>query len=189
MTTAIARIPVVWSGLPGLPGLSVFYSLGTGSSAAVADLVTFFGAIKAKFPPGLSWTIPSSGDLLIAEDGSLSGSWSGASGSTVSSTGTSATYAAGVGARVSWSSDVIVGRRRLKGRTFLVPLTSDNYQSNGTMNDATVTSFQAAADAVVAGGNLRIWARPSRGGSDGAIGPVMAAIVPDEVSVLRSRRT
>src|SRR6188508_3456659 len=117
----IARIPVVWNGLPGFPGVSVFYSTSANAVTAVAALATFFNAIKGSFPTGLTWDLPASGDTLNDADGGLSGVWTGATPGTVTATGGVAGYAAGVGARVEWTTGAVINRRRVRGSTFMVP--------------------------------------------------------------------
>jgi len=90
------RILVAWTGVAGLPGVSVFY--GTVGASANADIKTFFTAIAGLCPLGLSWTIPGSGDLVDDATGSLTGSWVNAGGGgTVAASGASQ-HAAGCGA-------------------------------------------------------------------------------------------
>ena len=183
----IWRIPVVWSGLTGLPGVSVMY--GNPGGSAVADIKAFFNAIKALFPSGLSWAVPVAGDTIDPTTGTLTGGWADAGGGTVSSTG-SGIWAAGTGAYVTWGTTLIVGGRRLKGRTFLCPIFGSAFQSDGTILDAYVVTIQAAADALVAGGDLVVWHRPSSpGSSDGGSITATSAQVHDKVTSLRSRRT
>jgi len=185
----MAKIPVVWDGLTGLPGVSVFYSTSANAVTAVAALTTFFNAIKAQFPSQLSWTLPSSGDTITDTDGSLNGSWTGATGSVIASTGGAGAYAAGCGARVQWNTVAVIGRRRVRGSTFLVPLYGTKYDTNGTIDNTALGVFQSAANALVVADQLGVWHRPSPGGSDGAFVDVTTAVVADKVSTLRSRRT
>jgi len=90
---------------------------------------------------------------------------------------------------VRWNTDSIVGGRRLKGRTFLLPIESVNYDSAGTLVTACLNNFQTAANTLEAVGKLLIWHRPQQGGSDGVVGPVTSATVPDRVAWLRTRRS
>lgn len=186
---SIAVIPVVWDGLPGLPGVSVFYSIGTDASAAIAALNTWFGANKALYPNGLSWQTPSAGDIVDETDGELIGDYTGAAGAVTAATGGAGIYAGGVGMRVRWNTSGIVNRRRVRGSTFMVPLLGSAYDGSGTIQNASVATVQTASNALVAAGVLRVWHRPSPGGSDGVSYPFMSALVPDRVSTLRSRRT
>lgn len=178
---------MTWNGLGGLPGVSTFY-YGV-ASPNVSDAVTFFNAIKALFPNGLSWDIPSSGDEIDDSNGALTGSWLGSGGGTVTATGGSLPYAAGVGARVRWDTTTIVGRRRLRGSTFLCPILSAKFDTAGTIDSTALTTLQTAASAFAASGVAKeIWHRPVNG-SGGTSAPINSAVVPDRVTSLRSRRT
>ena len=179
----------MWDGLPGLPGLSVHYAATADAVAAVAALTTFFNAIKGNHPTGLSWQLPSSGDTIDSGTGALTGGWTGATGSTIAANGGPGVYAAGAGMRVTWPTAGIGAHKRIVGSTFLVPLLGSLYDTNGTIAAGTVTTTQTAANAVVASAKVQIWHRPSPGGSDGALWPMLSATVPDKVATLRSRRT
>lgn len=180
----IERIVVVWSGLAGLPGVSVFYgSLGGSANAAIK---TFFTSIQGVFPAPLSWAVPGNGDLIDDATGNLSGVWVNAGGGGVVNASGAAPHAAGVGAYVNWRTGAIVGTHRLMGRTFLAPLNNSSYDGSGTILAATLTTLQNAANALVAAGNLRVWHRPN-GGAGLAVAPA-AATVPDQVTSLKTRR-
>lgn len=183
----ISRIPVVWTGLTALPGVSVFYWDFT-VSPDVSDLVTFFDDIKNRFPTGLSWQIPGSGDQIEDSTGALGGSWIATGSGTVSATGGTSSYAAGVGMRVKWRTSGIFNGRRVVGSTFLAPMLGSIFDTDGTPSSAVVSSVQTAADALVTNGGLVIWSRPVPGGSNGDSNAVTAAVTPDRATSLRSRR-
>jgi len=169
--------------------VSTFYAADAVTSGSPADLVTFFTAIRDFFPSGISWGIPSSGDIITTETGQLTGGWSTSGGGTVTSNGGAGTYAAGVGGRVQWSTGTIVNGRRLRGSTFLVPFLSSSYQSDGTIATAVITATNTAAAALVAGAGLSVWHRPSPGGSNGSKSAMTSGALVDRVAVLRTRRT
>ena len=183
------RLRVPWTGSAVVgPGLSTFYFSGTmtGKPAAV---VAFFTAVAGAIAPGVTWTIPSSGDDLDDSTGQLLGAWSASGGGTVVSSGTGV-FAAGVGARVVWETGNVHLGRRVKGSTFLVPLSAAQYQADGTIVNATSANLQAAGAALVTATtpDFRIWSRPNALGQF-AVSSVTAATSPDQVSTLRSRRT
>lgn len=182
----LRRIPVAWTGISALPGVSVFYAAS--ATDAGANLATFFNAIKAQFPSPLQWTVPTSGDLINDADGALTGAWTGGTGGTTSATG-SGIYPAGTGAYVNWQTAGIVNSRRLKGRTFLAPLLGAVFTTSGQISTTTQTALQTAATALATSGNIVIWHRPSAPGlSNGASSVVTGALVPLQVTSLRSRR-
>lgn len=183
----LRRVPVVWSGLTGLPGLSVFYTFDPDD--VTTNLATFFSAISNRFPNGLTWSCAGSGDTIESTTGHLSGSWTGGTPFSQTGSGGATGYAAGVGTFLIWQTPQIIGTRRLKGRTFLVPLLSTEYQSDGSINAATNTTFQTAANTLVGTAKLVVWHRPDPGGSNGLAVTTTAATLPDRVTSLRTRRT
>lgn len=187
--TDTAKIPVVWDGLAGLPGLSIFHSTTAQAPTLVSALVTFFTAIKGQFPTGLTWQIPSSGDTFDDQTGTLTGTWTGGSGSTVAASGGSTVYAAGTGAYVRWDTGAVINGRRVKGRTFLCPILGATFDTNGTLQNATVAAWQTAVNTLVSSSTLRVWHRPPPGGNTGIAVLVTAGTVPDKVTSLRSRRS
>lgn len=180
------RIRVEWSGLTGLPGISTFY-VGSADSD-ISELVTFFTAIRGLFPSGLSWTIPSDGDQIDDATGALTGTWIGTGGGTVTANAPGLNYAAGVGARVRWLTPAVVGGRRLRGATFLTHLASTNYDAQGTILSAALTTIQTAATALATSGSpFMVWHRPVNGVGGSSVA-MNAAIVPDRVAWLRTRK-
>lgn len=183
----LKRLKVVWSGLTGLPGLSVFTCDPV--LDPTGDVKDYFDDIKDYFPSPLSWSIPNSGDTFDDATGTLVGGWTGVNGGTVNAT-SSAPYAAGTGSYVAWGTAAIVGGRRLKGRTFLCPLNKDYFDNSGTIVNSAVTVMQTAAALLAATGVLHVWHRPSSpGGSDGSSSAVTSGTQLDRVTSLRTRRT
>ena len=185
----LQRVRVLWGGSPVVgPGVSTFY-WDEAVTGFLPALNTFFSSCAGRMPNGLTLTIPNTGDLIDVATGEISGSWSdtivsGAAG------GSANAYAAGVGVRVSWSTSGIRHGRRVRGSTFLVPITTDCYATDGTIGAAFLSTFQSAAGTLIVaqGANMRIYSRPSDG-APGQANPVTGALVPDRISWLRTRRT
>jgi len=182
----LRRINVAWVGATGLPGVSVFYA--PSAVDAGADLFTFFTAIKGLIPAVVTITVPTSGDTVDENTGVISSGWSSGTGGAIACTG-GGNYWSGVGAYINWATNTVVGRRRLKGRTFIAPLTINQSDSNGTLLAAAVTTLQGAANTLAASGHISIWHRnTSVGATDGVAATVASALVPDQVTSLRTRR-
>lgn len=182
----LQKVVVEWTGFQGAPGYNVFYR--GDANVITSNLRTFYDSVKGLLPAGVSVTVPNAGDLVDSATGELSGAWTTAINLTV--TGTSAAvYAAPCGAICKWFTASIVNGRRLRGKTFLVPLTSAAYQSDGSILTTALTTLKTAADALVTAeaANLGVWHRPVAG-AGGSWSPTTAATVPDRVSILRSRR-
>lgn len=186
------RMRVAWSGAGVVgPGITTFFVDPAVQEFVPDQVKTFFTSIAVKFPNTVTWTIPNNGDSIEETTGALTGAWSVAGGGTVNGGATGASFAEGVGAGIKWQTGTIVGRRRLHGRSYLVPLANTCFQSSGQLDPAAATVFQNAATALIAahGGALAIWHRPKvKGGTDGAHGPITTATVPLNVSWLKTRK-
>jgi hypothetical protein len=188
------RVRARWSGFQGSPGFSNFY-FDTAALPNLGALRTFFDSSKGFWAPGVSVQIENTGDTISDQDGSLQGSWSTTSVFSVDSAGTGG-YAGAAGAVVHWNTSTVVRGRRLRGRTFLVPMNSSAYDTSGTISSGLKTNLEGAAAAMVSalGSTFRIWSRPLRNPTTGAItangtnSAVTSSRVPDLAVSLRSRR-
>lgn len=186
----IARLRIDLSGT-AVVGASVMtlYQDAAATTGLPADVMTFLNAIKANFPPGLTYTVPGGGDLLNVATGALTGTWSEGGGGTVTGTGVGG-YAIGVGGLINWGTSGIVSGRRVRGRTFLVPLMGGSFDSSGRMQPATVTALNTPLATFLTNVSpaLVIWSRPTSTRA-GSMHPVTTANIPATPSTLRSRRT
>lgn len=182
----VVRVRVEWNGLTGLPGISTFY-VGT-TDADISELVTFYTAIKGLWTPGLTWTIPNTGDVLDTASGELTGTHIFTGAGSVSSSGTAGDYAAGVGCRVRWLTADVKAGRRVRGTTFLTHFKTNNFDTTGTILAASLTTIQTAASALVASGSpWGVYSRPVNG-AGGSFHAWNAATVPDKVAWLSTRK-
>ncbi len=183
---SVRRVPVVWNGLPGLPGLSVFYT--DAADDVTTELGTFFNAIKGSFVSPLSWSIPSSGDEIDSTTGTLTGTWSGGTAANIGASG-GGVYPAGTGGMIRWRTQFIRNGRKAQGRTFLTGIMGSQYDTDGTILAASITTWQGAASTLVTAAKLHLWCRPSApGASDGQFPLITAGQAVDKVTSLRSRR-
>lgn len=206
----MARIKLRWTGFNGAPGYSIFhfrdFEDGTGVTQAIAEgararVGEFAEGIKTLIPNGVTLTVESDVEVIESSDGSLVNVLNGGTAATVNSTGPfGVAYAAPAGAVISWRTAGVHRGRRIKGRTFVLPLHNNNYETNGTLSPSTITALSAAAaqmyDVGVAG-VLGIYARPHRTKNpdgtttvtnDGTWAFVSSHSIPDMAAVLRSRR-
>jgi len=184
---AMQRTVVLWATGAGGPGVSVFYS-GFGVDITT-NLATYFNAIKASFPPTVSWQIPTSGDEVDDVSGAITGAWIGGTAASIVGTG-SAQYFAGTGAYARWVTGAVHNRRKVYGRTFLCPLINAGADSDGTIGPATLGTLQTATATLGSAGVLRIWHRPTTTTSnDGLSFAVISGSVPDKTTSLKTRRS
>lgn len=187
------RVELNWSGV-NVVGLAKTILHFDGSTVPPPDMTAIraaFATLQSALPVSTVVTFPGDGVTINDADGTLSGTWSfGSTPAPVSGSSTD-TSAAGVGACVTWSTGAIVGTRRLRGRTFIVPLSTFAYDQNGTITPAQLTAlgnFRAAMLALSP--DLMIWHRPTTpGGTDGSSAAVNGSSVRDRVAYLGSRRS
>lgn len=201
---SILRIKARWSGFNGAPGYTVmhFRDFGTGDGpgaaldrnaalAAANRVQAFFQAIANNLPQAVRINIEPEADLLEDSTGTLLNSFDVSGGSAVQ--GTEAfSYSAAVGAVINWRTSGVREGRRVRGRSFVVPLSSSAFAQDGSLNNVARSDIQDAADALVASSgtpDLGVYARPTGpGASDGAWFVATSASVPTMGAVLRSRR-
>jgi hypothetical protein len=74
-------------------------------------------------------------------------------------------YAGGAGLKVTWNTGQIRNGRRVRGSTFVVPLASTAYTTQGTISAGIITTVNTAASnlltALSQGGvSMGVWSRP-----------------------------
>lgn len=97
---------------------------------------------------------------------------------------------------VRWNTAGIVNSRRVRGRTFIVPVVNHVYAADGTLDTPDITTLQTAADAFIAasGSTPQVWSRPFPGSANdptprvGTAHNITTAVVPDKAVVLTTRR-
>jgi len=185
----LVRVRAGWTGTPLTgDGVSTFY-FDEAHTGFVADVVDFFLDVQSRLPIGTLVTVPNTGDLIDVTTGALTGTWTDTAAGPVGGTG-AGTYARGVGARVTWATSGIKNGRRVRGSTFLVPLVTAAYDTDGTILAAVLTQMQTAVNDLVtaSGANMKIWSQAVNG-AGGQANTVVGGSAPDKVSWLRSRRT
>jgi hypothetical protein len=163
-------------------------------------LRAWWEALKVYIPSVVSIQPVNAGDIIDDASGTITGSWGIATVPAVTCTG-GGVYAAPAGMQVRWQTQDILDGRRVRGRTFVVPLVTGAYQTDGTLLGTASTAFQTASDTFVSAtaNTFCVWHRPRPAvpadGSRPAVAyrpgghaVVTAASVPDRVAVLRTRR-
>lgn len=184
------RMIVAWAGAP-VKGAAVNVLHFDGAESAApnpADVLTAYQQLSGVLANTTGVTIPTSGDTIEDTTGELVGTWAAAGGGAV--VGTAGNLAAaGVGASVSWLTGGIVRGHRLRGRSYIVPLSLQAYDSDGTLTAPALTAVQNFGNALVGGNVLAVWHRPtSKGAADGTSYGAIQARVRDKVAFLSSRR-
>lgn len=198
----VSAIKTVMTGYTGAPGYATHYFWGDPiNSAAVTEQAaavrTFWQAIRTLHPTGWAASVQTDVSILDEATGALQRILTATDPGTVTNPAGVATYAAGVGACATWGTAGVHGARRLRGRTFIVPLGTDQYQSDGTIVSSSLTTLRDAATALGAYAAFGVWGRPrdaytdEHGSHPALVGDWSActgASVRDKVAMLRSRR-
>jgi len=163
------------------------------ADAAVARMQAWATSIKSLLPNVVSLNVQAETEEINEGTGNLIGVWTSTTPTT--QTGTAAAgqgWAAAAGAVVSWSTPSVRNNRRVRGRTFVVPVSNEVWDVDGTLKSVPYGTLNTAAGALRVDGpdvDLRVYCRPTTsGGSDGFAAVVLSHRVPDMSAVLRSRR-
>lgn len=190
---SLLRVVAVWTGFGGAPGFSDFYITNAGLKQTAVDngaagVRAFFDAIKGALP-GVQIQVQQEVQELDTATGALIGIENTSTLLPVVNGSATASGPAPVGAVVSWSTNGVNRGRRVRGRTFIVPLNDAAFDGTGSLTTTTVNLLSAAATALrtSAAYEINIWSRP-RSGAGGAAFPIESSHVPDMAAVLRSRR-
>lgn len=191
---AITRYTALWSGFRGAPGYSNFYFSGPVFSDEEAAVVAgnirrFFSGITAFLPSSVRIQVQSPADVLDEATGQITEQVDFEAPTAVEGTG-GGDYSAASGAVVNWNTTGYRNGRRIRGRTFLVPLGSIAYDTQGDLGTNVVNGIRTAANELVSaetGQVMVVWSRPVNG-SGGIAQAVTSATVPDLGAILRSRR-
>lgn len=191
----LKRCSVAWQGWPGAPGVSQFYLDDTGGQAQVDAIRAFFNSMVGLLPTGLTISVPNSGDTVDESTGKLTGTWSVPT-LPVTVTGAAAgAYAGNAGAVCHWLTQSVTRNRRIRGRTYLVPLVAA-YDAAGSLAPSPQSTITNAGATLVASaaGLIHVWVRPVYQKATGVMirggmsAPITSSRVPDLAVSLRSRR-
>lgn len=195
---------VRWSGFTGAPGYSAFYfstdagfwdggligdSAEAAATSAAGRVHSAFTGILSQLPEDVSLDIEDECLILDSASGETLGFVEIEADDFASTRGTGG-YSGPSGAVVNWRTNDYRNGRRIRGRTFLVPLAGSAYQSDGTLTSSALGSLRDFGSSVIGSGGdpqFGVWSRP-RDGAGGVFASAVNSNVPDMAAVLRSRR-
>jgi hypothetical protein len=197
----IFRVKMRWDGFPGGPGYSVFHMRDfadgpmdqAAAVSAVSRIQQFSNDIRTWLPYQVTIKLPTEVEVLEDTTGQLINVLPvPALPTTIGTASATDRYASAVGAVITWRTGGIRNGRRIKGRTFCVPLAGNAYGNDGTLHADAMASFTTAATNLTnqtGTPDLGVYARPTGpGATDGIWHAVTSFSVPDMGAVLRSRR-
>jgi hypothetical protein len=198
--TQMAKVTINWTGFSGAPGYTNLYfrdftengqidqAIASGAAAKVDNWI---GGFQSRLPTTVTVQTDATVEAIEDTTGELQGFFNVTPAAARVGTGTG-NYSAASGAVVNWYTAGVVRGRRLRGRTFLVPLAGSALDTNGTINNTELTALRTNTTTFInetGAGDLGVWSRPSApGAADGTWFAVNSFTIPDKVAVLRSRR-
>lgn len=198
------KVKTRWSGFPGGPGYTVMhfrdFSDGDGSgagvsqelaTAAVARVHAFFTSIRVHLPSVVRIDVEPDVDVLEDSTGELMTSYGVTPLLQINGSATG-TFSAPSGTVINWRTGGIRNGRKIRGRTFLVPLGASANGPDGNISPATRSAIQTSAAALAdpaSTPDLGVYARPTvKGAEDGVWSVVTSTSVPSPLAILTSRR-
>lgn len=197
----MAKVTINWSGLPGGPGYTNLYFTDiSGPSSvdqtlvdsAVSKTDAWLAAFRPSLPNSITTGVSATVEAVEETTGALVGFFTGTPAAAAVGSGGTA-YSAPSGAVVSWYTSTVRNSRRIRGRTFIVPLSTTAYEADGSLVASKIATWNTATATLIATGasaELGVWSRPSsKGASDGDWALVTSFRIPDMASILTSRRS
>lgn len=188
----LMRYRFVWTGGGIGTGYTTLFGGGAGAQAFADAASAFVSAIvgsgvTAAIPATVTITPDGFVDLIDIPTGALTDSQGITPAVPITST-SSIVYAAPSGMCVTWTTAGVLGGKRVRGRTFFVPLVTTKYDTQGTLLDSfRTTSLAAAAIYRVGTWQPGIYHRAVHG-AGGSWFPITGHGIKDRVSFLSSRR-
>lgn len=188
----ILRQRTHWAVQGGGQGLTNMYFEGAegtepSRTAVAAAVRAFYDTLKGQFAKGVTWTFEGELAGVNTIGGQVYDFFPCTAPGQVSSTSVTA-YAAPAGAVVEWRASGVLNGRRVKGRTYLVPLNSGTFQDDGTLAPATMTAILGAANALLAAADAATHPLVVYSPTHEAHDTVTSVRVNDKAAILRSRR-
>lgn len=196
----IIRIRINWTGFVGSPGYTNLYfepvPEGDPITQATVDAAhtkvqTWMLVVKGYLPVNTTIAVDPQVAELDEATGDLQGFWNIAA-PTVQPGTMAGAYTSGAGVCINWSTQGVRKNRRVRGRTFLVPVGGATFQSDGSIENASLTALRNASTALAVDSNgcrLVVYARtPGAIIPDGGAYDVITATIADKPAFLTSRR-
>lgn len=194
------RVRINWTGGSLGEGVSTIHFVGsldetaTEAKNASDNMFGLFSALVLSIPNTVTLTPDSVVDVVNSNTGEIEDQL-GITPATGFTGGAGGAYANGVGARYRWRTAGFRNGRRVVGTTFVAPLLSTAYETNGTLASALISTMNGAATTFLAANitdsiGAGVWSRPTTvAAADGDFNLTTTASVPDQVAWLTSRRS
>lgn len=202
---SVSIVTALYNGFTGAPGYSRFHfeelTTVAACDTAGAAVRTFLSSITSWMRTDWTYSVQTTVQTFDVSTGDLvTEKGMGTPPTNVVGTGlTTTVWEGGSGTVINWLTGVILNGRKVRGRTFLVPLLSTAFSNDGTLGVTPAAQIKTAGDALVAtsGVNLAVWSRqwthPDPPAKPVQIGGNLTRCnnsqVPDRAAQLRTRRS
>jgi hypothetical protein len=184
-----AQYRALWSTPGGGAGFSVLHFTIAGNGAAAqqiaADTRVFFLQLASQLPNDVTVNFDSE-VLDLNEDGTLSAVWAVVPPAVVTGLNNSE-FNRAAGAVINWATGVIVAGRRLSGKTYIVPMAMNTFDTVGVLTTVSRDLLIAVAEDFIndtaANRPLRVWSR-----THATSAVAVSSSVPSAGAILRGRR-
>lgn len=191
----LVRAIANWTGFPGAPGYSVFHAMNVSAdpqaeAQALSTAVrTLMNSFLSNLPSVITIAMDPEVQVIDEATDTLLNVVTTTPGASLTGTATGG-FSGATGAVINWSTSTIRNGRRMRGRTFLVPLSSSSFDNAGSLFGTLPGNITAAATTYWQTPEITpvVYGRPTQLGTDGVSGPITAGRCPDLSAVLRSRR-
>lgn len=167
----------------------------SGAQTAVNAVRTFWNSLAAYLPDEVRIQVNPVVDTYERENGELFSSHTAATPPAVVAGTSTSGYAGGAGCKVTWNTSQIRNGRRVRGSTFIVPLSATAFTAVGTIGGTQSGAINTAAATLLsqlsAGGTpLAVWSRPRTTPTlrVGFCTEVVAGNCSTKTAILRGRR-
>lgn len=194
------RVKVNWTGFVGSPGYTNFNfehivdGVWTQPEveAAVVQVQTWLTAQRPFLPAAVVTGIDAAVSEHNEQSGEIEAFWNVTPAAPAPGTSPASTFTSGAGYCIAWTTGGVRNSRRVRGRTFVVPISTNEYEADGSLKNASLVTWKNAAVALAGDANnvrLGIWAHtPGALIPDGGIYDVIGVNVKDRPAFLTSRR-
>jgi hypothetical protein len=199
-----------WTGTYGHTGISRFAFVAQDGSVptntqrdgVLSAVMAFANTNSGGMPVDLSWQVDPIIESFDGLTGAITGELPPGSGGTPGHGSATGNYSNGVGLLVHWKTGGMFGGRRIQGRTFVVPMESGQFTTDGHLQDEAVTTWTTVAnDYISAMGALSlsplVWGRPADVAATpkkpahhnaGHWAPILTATIDNKPAILGRRR-
>jgi hypothetical protein len=195
----LARVTINWTGFVGAPGFTNLYFRNATPGiidqavvdAAVLRVDNWIGGFQSRLPTTVTCQTDSTVEVIDDTTGELQEFVNATVAAARVGTGTG-NYSAAAGAVCNWYTNTVRNGRRIRGRSFLVPLAGSALGPDGSLDNTNLTGLRTNTATFVTqtgAARLVVWGRPTApGASDGVSAEVVSFTIPDKTAVLTSRR-